>query len=158
MTWDWTQVSWTIGVKSECINKVQNHFKHYLEHIYMTHKLATIVEGDPKAPFSIATTPRCRGGRYSIPRIWRITGTITSSLSEPWSNSNESVTPHSPRAPELEHPHRMSEYHIVAINIMNLASDGVKFVNIFPLAPFKSRGNYCKYVKLQKTLIHLCQR
>ena len=32
-------------------------------------KLATIVEGDPKALFSIATTPRCRGGRYSIPRI-----------------------------------------------------------------------------------------
>ena len=32
-------------------------------------KLATIVEGDPKAPISIATTPRCRGGRYSIPRI-----------------------------------------------------------------------------------------
>ena len=32
-------------------------------------KLATIVEGDPKAPFSIATTPWCRGGRYSIPRI-----------------------------------------------------------------------------------------
>ena len=32
-------------------------------------ELATIVEGDPKAPFSIATTPRCRGGRYSIPWI-----------------------------------------------------------------------------------------
>ena len=32
-------------------------------------KLATIVEGDPKAPFSIATTPRCRGARYSIPWI-----------------------------------------------------------------------------------------
>ena len=29
-------------------------------------KLATIVEGNPKAPFSIATTPRCRGGRYSF--------------------------------------------------------------------------------------------
>ena len=27
------------------------------------HKLATIVEGNPKAPFSIATTPMCRGGR-----------------------------------------------------------------------------------------------
>ena len=27
--------------------------------------MATIVEGNPKAPFSIATTPRCRGGRYS---------------------------------------------------------------------------------------------
>ena len=32
-------------------------------------KLATIVKGDPKAPFSIATTPRCRGGRSSIPWI-----------------------------------------------------------------------------------------
>ena len=29
-------------------------------------KLATLVEGDLKAPFSIATTPRCRGGYYSI--------------------------------------------------------------------------------------------
>ena len=29
-------------------------------------KLATIVEGNPKAPFSIATTPMCRGGRYSF--------------------------------------------------------------------------------------------
>ena len=32
-------------------------------------KLATLVEGDPKAPFSIATSSRSRGGRYSIPRI-----------------------------------------------------------------------------------------
>ena len=32
-------------------------------------KLKTVVEGDPKAPFSIATTPRCRGGLYSIPWI-----------------------------------------------------------------------------------------
>ena len=31
--------------------------------------LATIVEGDPKAPFSIATTPRCRRVRYSFPWI-----------------------------------------------------------------------------------------
>ena len=30
--------------------------------------MATVVEGDPKAPFSIATTPRCRGGRNSI--LW----------------------------------------------------------------------------------------
>ena len=33
------------------------------------YKLATVVEGDPKAPFSIATIPRCRGGRYSFPWI-----------------------------------------------------------------------------------------
>ena len=32
-------------------------------------KLMTVVEGDPKATFLIATTPRCRGGYYSFPRI-----------------------------------------------------------------------------------------
>ena len=31
--------------------------------------LATVVEGVQKAPFSIATTPRCRGMRYSFPLI-----------------------------------------------------------------------------------------
>ena len=31
--------------------------------------MATVVEGNPKAPFSIATTPRCRGGHYSFPWI-----------------------------------------------------------------------------------------
>ena len=29
----------------------------------------TVVEGNHKAPFSIATIPKCRGGRYSFPRI-----------------------------------------------------------------------------------------
>ena len=29
-------------------------------------KLATLIEDDPKGPFSIATTPQCSGGRYSI--------------------------------------------------------------------------------------------
>ena len=33
------------------------------------YKLVTLAEGDPKAPFSIATTARCSGGHYSIPRI-----------------------------------------------------------------------------------------
>ena len=32
-------------------------------------KLVTLVEGDPKAPLSIATTLRCRGRHYSIPWI-----------------------------------------------------------------------------------------
>ena len=32
-------------------------------------KLMTVVEGGQKASFSIATTPRCRGGRYSFPWI-----------------------------------------------------------------------------------------
>ena len=32
-------------------------------------KLETVIEGDRKAPFSIPTTPRCRGGPYSFPWI-----------------------------------------------------------------------------------------
>ena len=32
-------------------------------------KLVTLVESDPKASFSIATTPRCRGGHYFFPWI-----------------------------------------------------------------------------------------
>ena len=32
-------------------------------------KLATVVEDNQKAPFSIATTPGCRGGRYFFPLI-----------------------------------------------------------------------------------------
>ena len=39
------------------------------EEEYIDIKLATIVEGNPKAPFSIATTPMCRGGRYSFPGL-----------------------------------------------------------------------------------------
>ena len=31
--------------------------------------LTTVVEGNPKAPFSIATTPMCRDARYSFPWI-----------------------------------------------------------------------------------------
>ena len=30
-------------------------------------KLATVDEGHPKAIFTVATTPRCRGGHYSFP-------------------------------------------------------------------------------------------
>ena len=32
--------------------------------VCMCVKLVTIVKGDPKAPFSIATTPRCRRRHY----------------------------------------------------------------------------------------------
>ena len=32
-------------------------------------KLATVVKGDPKASLLIATTSRCRAGRYSLPWI-----------------------------------------------------------------------------------------
>ena len=36
-------------------------------------KLVTLVEGDPKASFSIATTSKCRGGCYSIDEHSRAT-------------------------------------------------------------------------------------
>ena len=32
-------------------------------------KLLIVVKGDQKAPFSVATTPRCRRGHYSFPWI-----------------------------------------------------------------------------------------
>ena len=44
-----------------------NHIYKYLTEYKKL--LATIVEGNPKAPFSIATTPMCRGGRYSFPGL-----------------------------------------------------------------------------------------
>ena len=40
-----------------------------MEVLVLNKLLAIIVEGDPKAPISIATTPLCRGERYSIPWI-----------------------------------------------------------------------------------------
>ena len=40
---------------------------------YKLSKLVTIAEGNLKAPFSIATTPRCSGGRYSFPWISPLT-------------------------------------------------------------------------------------
>ena len=36
-------------------------------------KLPILVKGDPKTPFSIATTPRCRGERYSFPVLLHFT-------------------------------------------------------------------------------------
>ena len=34
--------------------------------------MATVVEGDQKAPFSIVTTPKC-WGRYSFPKLFHFT-------------------------------------------------------------------------------------
>ena len=35
--------------------------------IIWNNMLVIVVEEDQKAPFSIATTPRCRGGHYPFP-------------------------------------------------------------------------------------------
>ena len=49
-------------------NKVTHKLFTWKSYIYKF-KLATLVEGDPKAPFSTATTQRYKEGRYSIPTI-----------------------------------------------------------------------------------------
>ena len=41
---------------------------YFLCLLYYVKLLATVVEGDSKAPFSIATTSRCRGGHNSF--LW----------------------------------------------------------------------------------------
>ena len=56
------------------INSIDKWFCDYksrvdIQLLFRHSKLATVVEGDQKAPFSIATTPRCRGGCYSFPWI-----------------------------------------------------------------------------------------
>ena len=40
-----------------------------IEDVSKKEKLVTVVEGNSKAPFSIATTPRCWGWHYSFPWI-----------------------------------------------------------------------------------------
>ena len=48
----------------------KNVYKCYIYiYIYKELKLVTLLEGDSIAPFSIATTPISRGGRYSFPLI-----------------------------------------------------------------------------------------
>ena len=54
------------------IGTITQHLPFCVIYIYIYSckvKLVTIVKGDQKAPFSIATTPRCWGGRYSFHRI-----------------------------------------------------------------------------------------
>ena len=50
-----------------CINICQHWNDSRFNNIQSKVKLATLVEGNSKGPFSIASTSRCRRGRYSIP-------------------------------------------------------------------------------------------
>ena len=54
-------LGYLLTVKPSTCQNTQSHL------IDVKVKLAAVVEGDLKASFSIATTPRCRGGRYSFP-------------------------------------------------------------------------------------------
>ena len=70
-------------------------------------KLATIVKGDPKAPFSIATTPRWRGGYYFFPWIaplyhwsllcWVLRKVASSTIFWVFGMTRPGIEPRSPR-------------------------------------------------------------
>ena len=48
---------------------ISTNFRIYKWSIIYSSSRTTVVEGDPKAPFSIATTLKCRGRGYSFPWI-----------------------------------------------------------------------------------------
>ena len=60
MTHNWAESSWEINYSSSLCCAISTAMKV---------KWATLVEGDQKVPFSIATIPRYRGGCYSFPCI-----------------------------------------------------------------------------------------
>ena len=68
----YTELRTEVFVKSirvNCSNSINHDWVQVLSYIKVKTKLATIVEGNQKAPCSIATIPTCRGGYYSIPWI-----------------------------------------------------------------------------------------
>ena len=75
-----TPVDWIKDVRRSFMQapEFDKHLKKAGGHIVrnilnITIKLATVVEGYPKAPFSIATTLRCRRGRHFFPGLLHFT-------------------------------------------------------------------------------------
>ena len=52
-----------------CAPLLRNRIWNIIMRLEGIQSKVTLVEGDLKAPFSLATTPRWKGGRYSIPWI-----------------------------------------------------------------------------------------
>ena len=67
--WWWCIVLHTKSIFSLKLFSSIRTVKHFVTSLTKQVRLLTVVEGDPKAPFSIATTPRRWGGPYSFPRI-----------------------------------------------------------------------------------------
>ena len=67
--WIKQSVPTKICAENGLADKIDNTYRWVIAEHLRKVKLATFIDGDLKAPFSIATTLRCRGGRYSIPRI-----------------------------------------------------------------------------------------
>ena len=56
------------GIEPRCSGPLANTLT-IMPTLTLIYKWVTVVEGDLKAPFSIAITPSCKGGHYSIPWI-----------------------------------------------------------------------------------------
>ena len=78
LNYHYWECPWDVMVKAlDCVIVVREfelQFRYYVHFRTNTFgkgvkvKLVTLAEGDPKAPFSIATAPRCRGEGYFI--LW----------------------------------------------------------------------------------------
>ena len=60
-------------------------------HLISKSKFATVVEGDPKAPFSIATTPMCKEACYFFP--WGVSSGSNCLSDGLWNRSKRVRTP-----------------------------------------------------------------
>ena len=66
--------------------KVGLNLKEFIVDVIATLLLATVVEGYSKAPFSVATTPRCSGRRYYFPWISPLYPRYAPYISECWAS------------------------------------------------------------------------
>ena len=62
---EWAHVCWGLCFNPK--NKKMFKYNKFVHKHLVKVNLATVVEGDPKAPFSIATTLRCRGSTTPFP-------------------------------------------------------------------------------------------
>ena len=100
-----------------CIMESIYHSEYFNICTYISKvKLATVVEGNQKAPFSIATTPRYRGGRYSFPLrcTYILVGIISpiqwSSSSSSYANNRDSLESSFSRSPSVPIDHLFGKF------------------------------------------------
>ena len=66
ITQDFCEQSWTSFFSSKMFSKFLWFSKHFSSWLY---SITSSKVGNAKVPFSITSTPRCRGGRYCFPWI-----------------------------------------------------------------------------------------
>ena len=95
-SWYYRQYSWCLELFWSC-DVLQYFWLALINKV----KLATVVKDDQKAPFSIATTLRCRGGHYSFPLIctlycWVLSKEVSSTTFKVFGMTWPGIEPRSP--------------------------------------------------------------